>query len=153
MNRELLRLGELDAGRCQRILQAAIPCLLPGVLRCPDLADAEVRLLTEHDVELEGWRGPVGAILLKDLVDLVVLLARQRRRRVANEDGHGTNLTDGAIHAQEDPRRRRASLARGRPHNRRSAVPALPLAPAPALRSWGARVPRRSAGADWALRL
>ena len=54
MDRELLGLGEIDARRCQRVLQAAIPCLLLGVLRCPDLADVEVRLLTEYDVDDEG---------------------------------------------------------------------------------------------------
>ena len=77
-----------------RRLSPAVPGLLPGVLRRPDLAHAKVRLLAEHHVDLERWGRPFGTILPKDLVDLVVLLARQRRRRVADEDGHGPNLTD-----------------------------------------------------------
>jgi hypothetical protein len=97
VDRELLGLGKLDAGPCQRGLQAAIPRLLPGALRFPDLTDAKVWFLAEQDVELEGWRGSVGAVLLKDLVDLVVLLARQRRRRVPDEDRHDPNLTDRTV--------------------------------------------------------
>src|SRR3954447_9934208 len=112
VDREPFGVRELDAGRGQRSLEAAIPSLLPGALRFPDLTDAQVGLLAEHDVELESRRGSFGTILLQDLVDLVVLLARQRRRRVADQDCHDVNLTDRTVHAQS---RRSATTANGTP--------------------------------------
>src|SRR5688572_19857890 len=82
MDRELLGLAHIDARRRQRGFEASVPGLLPGLLRLPDLADAKVQLLSEQHVELEHRWGTVGAVLPKDLVDLVVLLACERRRRV-----------------------------------------------------------------------
>src|SRR3954452_21562114 len=96
VDREPLRLGHLDTGLRQRRLDHAVPRLLPGILGVPHLADEELRLVTEQDVKLKCLRRPPGAVLPHALVDLVVLLARQRRRCVPDENGHDANLTPAA---------------------------------------------------------
>src|SRR3954467_2334013 len=93
VDREPLRLRHLDAGLRQSRLDHAVPRLLPGILGLPHLADEEPRLVTEQDVKLKGRRRPLSAVLPHALVDLVVLLARQGRRCIPDENGHDANLT------------------------------------------------------------